>query len=321
MSETKEKNKGGAKKWLTRIGVGIICAVFAVGLLVLIGYGQIKYLSFVMSIVCGLILHEVMGVTGCKSKRITMMFLLLAGFIPIYLGFDFIKLHDFKGDPMYYSLHTYMEMKIPGFSIMLFIMYILAVLMIMLRIYEKVRFENVTIGLFWSLAAPASVYTLRLTYDFMEQSEQFTRAQVVFVLLISMFSAWLCDTFALFVGSAIGKHKLAPKISPKKSIEGAVGGVLCTTIGSVIAYFVARIYFGGQDNIKLWMVIVFVPIVCVFGICGDLAASVIKRNFGVKDFGTLLPEHGGALDRVDSFLFTMPATYVIVRLLTEIMSK
>ena len=136
-----------------------------------------------------------------------------------------------------------------------------------------------------------------------------------------MFSAWISDTFAYFVGRKFGKHKLAPKISPKKSVEGAVGGVLGNVVVCVIAFIICDRFFFAMDTIKLWMVIVASPVVSALGMMGDLSASVIKRNFGEKDFGNLFPGHGGVLDRVDSFLVTMPVTYVFVQILVAFIGK
>ena len=138
------------------------------------------------------------------------------------------------------------------------------------------------------------------------------------VEIMPMFCAWLCDTFALFIGRSFGKHKMAPKISPKKSVEGAIAGIVGTTVSGMIAFFVCDHFFFLTDTIRWWMVLAYMPVGCIMGMCGDLAASVIKRNYGVKDFGTLFPEHGGAMDRVDSFLFTMPSMYILMNILLSI---
>lgn len=308
MSNTKtapaEKKSGGAKKWLVRIGVGLACALFAIGLLVIIGYGYIRYLGIVMAAVSALGMHEVLGVSGCKNRTMTHIMMTFAAILPMYYTF---------------GVNKWLEAKISGASGMIAIAYILITLMLMLKMYSVTRFEHMAIGLFLSFGIPLSVLSLYFLYEYMEACGVYTRAQVVVTLLLAMYAAWLTDTCALFVGSAMGKHKMAPNISPKKSVEGAVGGALGTTVISMISYFIAwKFYFPADAVIKWWMVLIIVPCVCVFGMCGDLAASVIKRNYGVKDFGTLLPEHGGILDRIDSFIFAMPATYLIVRLLTEI---
>ena len=113
-------------------------------------------------------------------------------------------------------------------------------------------------------------------------------------------------------GRKLGKHKLAPKISPKKSIEGAIAGVIGSTVFAVITYYICDVNWFYKDTITVWMVIPALIFMNIMGVCGDLSASVIKRNFNEKDFGTLFPGHGGVLDRIDSFLFTLPTLYLIV---------
>ncbi len=122
--------------------------------------------------------------------------------------------------------------------------------------------------------------------------------------------SWVCDTCAYFSGTMFGKHKMAPVLSPKKSIEGAIGGVLGSAIvGVIYVHFVANVLLGGDLNI------IHSVIVCILGAVasqvGDLFASAIKRNCGVKDYGNLIPGHGGVLDRFDSVIFTAPIVWVV----------
>ena len=113
------------------------------------------------------------------------------------------------------------------------------------------------------------------------------------------------DTFAYFAGVFFGKHKLCPNVSPKKTIEGAIGGIL-GCLGLTIAYFK---FFG--INISIYTII-FSIFVSAFSMVGDLLASKIKREYDVKDFGSILPGHGGILDRFDSLLFVAPVVYYFV---------
>jgi phosphatidate cytidylyltransferase len=124
--------------------------------------------------------------------------------------------------------------------------------------------------------------------------------------------AWLGDTFAYFIGINLGRHKLCPEISPKKSVEGAIGGL----IGSVIGAFVFGAAIGKSTGIGFnW--VHYLVIGAGGGLLaqmGDLSASLIKRAAGVKDFGNIIPGHGGILDRFDSILFTAPIVYYYMRL-------
>lgn len=127
------------------------------------------------------------------------------------------------------------------------------------------------------------------------------------VFLVFLF-AWITDSGAYFAGRFFGKHKLMPKVSPKKTVEGAVGGVVCTIVFTCIYLFVLKNIFG-IDNIggaSYTGVSVLAVIASVLSQFGDLAASALKRDCKVKDFGTLLPGHGGIMDRFDSVVFIAP---------------
>ena len=121
----------------------------------------------------------------------------------------------------------------------------------------------------------------------------------VFFLFILI---WSSDTFAYFTGKFFGKHKMAPKISPKKTWEGFAGGVVLTL---VLGFFVEKYFPELRGN---WMVVGV--LVAVFGPLGDLVESQLKRNFGVKDSGNIIPGHGGILDRLDSFIICAPVVYL-----------
>lgn len=134
------------------------------------------------------------------------------------------------------------------------------------------------------------------------------------ILWLPFLSAWFTDTFAYFVGIYMGKVKLCPKVSPKKTVEGAIGGIvgsiaMCTITGLVMNRL-------GVDFKLIHFVIT--GFLCGFASeVGDLAASYIKRYTGIKDFGNLIPGHGGILDRFDSILFTAPIIYYYFTLLAD----
>ena len=113
----------------------------------------------------------------------------------------------------------------------------------------------------------------------------------------------LGDTFAYFGGRAFGKRKLAPQISPNKTWEGAYVALLGGAMGSIVLH---QIY---QQPVAIWQQALLGVVLAVIGIYGDLAESALKRAFGVKDSGHILPGHGGVLDRIDAYLFTLPAIY------------
>ena len=128
---------------------------------------------------------------------------------------------------------------------------------------------------------------------------------------------WIADSAAYFVGGAIGKHQLAPIISPKKTIEGAVGGVLCATVVPLLIGLIFQLVYGQVTiNYAILPVIGFVN--ALISILGDLLFSVIKRGCGIKDYGTIMPGHGGLLDRFDSVLLCVPVVYFISQFVTII---
>jgi len=125
-----------------------------------------------------------------------------------------------------------------------------------------------------------------------------------------IFGACLTDAFAYFVGVKLGKHKLCPEISPKKTVEGAIGGILGCMLSLLIYTFALnKLCNFGINYINIALISVFVSI---FAQLGDLVASSIKRNAKIKDFGNLLPGHGGVLDRIDSVLFVSPIIYYFI---------
>lgn len=131
-----------------------------------------------------------------------------------------------------------------------------------------------------------------------------------YIVWLIFLCSWGCDTCAYCVGVLIGKHKMAPKLSPKKSVEGAVGGVFGAALLTVIYGYV----FQNQMNLSTEYIFVLAGISAVgalISMVGDLAASAIKRNYDIKDYGKLIPGHGGILDRFDSVIFTAPIIYYL----------
>jgi phosphatidate cytidylyltransferase len=128
-------------------------------------------------------------------------------------------------------------------------------------------------------------------------------------LMIALLVSWAGDTAALYVGRSIGRHKLAPHVSPSKTWEGSIGSV----VGGVVAAGVYAHYL--IPSVALWVVLAVAAAGNIAGQLGDLCESAFKRGAGVKDSGTTLPGHGGWLDRIDSSLFSIPVVYALLRVL------
>ena len=126
------------------------------------------------------------------------------------------------------------------------------------------------------------------------------------VILIPFVLAYLADTGAYFIGCAWGRHKLAPNISPKKSVEGLFGGILFAVIGMLLYCLVMDKAF--DTNVNYLYAITYGIVGALTGTFGDLSFSAVKRQAGIKDYGNLIPGHGGVLDRFDSVIFVAPLT-------------
>lgn len=139
----------------------------------------------------------------------------------------------------------------------------------------------------------------------------------VYLVWLIFISSWICDTCAYATGMLLGRHKLAPVLSPKKSVEGAIGGVAGSAL---VGALFARIFLVPVVEEEV-AVTLFVAIISAAGAVisqvGDLAASAIKRNHEIKDYGKLIPGHGGIMDRFDSVLFTAPIIYYLSVLLLQ----
>lgn len=158
------------------------------------------------------------------------------------------------------------------------------------------------------LAAFFGVFYVAVMLSFVYQTREI--ASGAYIVWLIFLCSWGCDTCAYCVGVLIGKHKMAPILSPKKSIEGAVGGVVGTALLTMLYTYIFRDAMGiGTKEIIMLAAISMIG--ALISMVGDLTASAIKRNYEVKDYGTLIPGHGGILDRFDSVIFTAPIIYYL----------
>ena len=122
---------------------------------------------------------------------------------------------------------------------------------------------------------------------------------------------WMADAGGFFVGASMGRHKLCPEISPKKTVEGAIGGVLFCMISAVALGLIFRFWVLPGVTVNLYALLIIGFCDAILSIVGDLSFSLIKRHLGIKDYGTIFPGHGGFLDRCDSIIFTAPIVVAV----------
>lgn len=189
--------------------------------------------------------------------------------------------------------------------VMLAIAFLIVLMMIYVFTYPKYCAEQIMLaffGLFYVAFMLSYVYQIRML------------PQGAFVVWLVFLCSWGCDTCAYCVGMLFGKHKMAPKLSPKKSIEGAVGGVVgAALLGAGYAAAINHFAAGTEASVIQYAIICGVG--ALISMVGDLAASAIKRNHDIKDYGNLIPGHGGILDRFDSVIFTAPIIYYMAIML------
>ena len=241
-------------------------------------------------------------ISGGDVLFATLLMISFIGMTEIYkimeLGSKLLGIAGYVTAVAYYFLIRIdrMDLVVP-----LIIAFLMVLMVIYVFTYPKYRVEHVMLaffGLFYVAFMLSYVYQIRM----LEQG--------AFIVWLVFICSWGCDTCAYCVGMLLGKHKMAPKLSPKKSVEGAIGGIVgAALLGVLYAALVNR--FAPETNANL----LGYAIVCAVGGAisqvGDLAASAIKRNHDIKDFGKLIPGHGGILDRFDSVIFTAPIIYYL----------
>ncbi|HIU68541.1 MAG TPA: phosphatidate cytidylyltransferase [Candidatus Scubalenecus merdavium] len=178
----------------------------------------------------------------------------------------------------------------------------------MLRQYNKTKFEDVTTAVFASVVVPYGFSIIVRLRDIGGADKQIG----IYFIFYALISALVNDIGAQLTGMVCGKHKMSPNISPKKTVEGAVGGLVLSLVANVCAILLYNHFADAPLEQPLMIALICLsPVVALLGMFGDLTASVLKRNFGVKDFGKIFPGHGGVMDRFDSSLFTLAVVHII----------
>ncbi len=188
------------------------------------------------------------------------------------------------------------------------IVLVLSFLLAMLKGYSHTRFEDVAVSVFASVLVPYGFSVFARLRDLFDINEQFG----IYLIFFALICALGTDSGAQLGGMAFGKHKMSPNISPKKTIEGAFCGLAFSLVLNAVAVLLYnRFAKAALGTYEITVLLASCIPISFMGMMGDLSASVLKRNFDVKDFGKIFPGHGGVMDRFDSSLFTLPLTYVV----------
>ena len=251
---------------------------------VLLGFNTLL-LNVVISLLSLLALYELFHAAGYLRHRLLVTAAwVYAGMLPFFrefFGFDFLPLVS--------------------------LLYLLALLTILLRFHRAIRFQDVLSVGALGILIPTSFTNVVLFRN------NLGWAGGVFCAMLLLVSAWFADTCAYFTGRALGKHKLAPVISPNKTIEGLVGGLIGSVACNLLMAFLLSLL---MNSIGIDIIVRYAAVGCATllgssaSVIGDLAASTIKRQCGVKDFGNIMPGHGGVMDRFDSVLLVSPVFYL-----------
>lgn len=218
-------------------------------------------------------------------------------------GFGALEIAGYAGTVLYYISLLWVHTDELSMMVLLFALVLL--MCVYVFTYPKYKAEQVMASLF------AIVYVaVMLSYIYKTR----TLNGGVWLVGLIFLSSWGSDTCAYCVGVLIGKHKMAPILSPKKSVEGGIGGVLgAALLGALYALLISNINYADGHTPLMYAIICAVG--ALISMVGDLAASAIKRNKGIKDYGKLIPGHGGILDRFDSVIFTAPFIYFLASVL------
>lgn len=261
-------------------------------------------LQRILSSIVGLPLLVFLVISGGLPLKLAVMVLAIIGMYEFYKALSgkiyIIHYVGFLFAFVYIIGLDYMPEKSFNFLTSIYLLTLLSLLVIFHKKINVIDVAGTIFGLLYISFMISYVYLVREI-----QYGQF------FVWLIFI-SAWGCDTGAYFVGKSIGKHKLIPTLSPNKTIEGAIGGVVFATgLSALYGLIIINIFtFYGINVILFCSIIAFFG--SIFAQFGDLTASAIKRYTKIKDYGKIIPGHGGILDRFDSVIFTAPIVYYVI---------
>ncbi|MBQ8525564.1 MAG: CDP-archaeol synthase [Clostridia bacterium] len=260
-------------------------ALYAIGAIVLFLFGSEMIVCLVVGLLILAGLYEFFNAVGYTvDKKILVTISYVFSALMIYCMYSG---RSWNNSCIYFALGLYATV----------------MLIYMVFNHNRIHFDNVAVsvlGTCYVTLFPINIYLLRCDPDLGK-----------FYIWIPFIIAWLTDTFAYFAGRFLGRHKLIPSVSPKKTVEGSIGGIAGAIIIMVLYMLVCEKYFDITPNYIQGIISAIV--LSLLAQIGDLVASCIKREHGIKDFGSLVPGHGGILDRFDSVIFISPVVYCLIQ--------
>ena len=268
----------------------IIAAVIFVPLIFIVLFFLPAYvLAVVVSIICAISAYELLHAIGGKQNKRTYIYAIVSAII-IPIG-------------AYFGLTAFVFPAV--FLLLMSLMFFEAI--ITFNTDRKITFAQVLTALFAGALIPLMMSSL-VGLKLLPNGH--------LLVLLPIISAFITDGGAYFTGMAIGKRKAFPLVSPKKTVEGCIGGLIAGTLGVVV--FGLVVMLSSSLLVIFWALVIYGIVCSLFSQLGDLSFSLIKREFEIKDYGKLIPGHGGMLDRFDSMVFVAPAIYLLVRLIPAI---
>ncbi|MFI3206918.1 MAG: phosphatidate cytidylyltransferase [Clostridia bacterium] len=265
----------------TRIISGIVILLFGLAIIVFNSSFPLS-LNIVIAIISAGCVYELIKVVGLLKRW---EFLFPSMIVSVLVPFSGIA---FNGTFTLYCIYS-------------FVMFLVLILH-----HKTVTFKDLVVVYSMCLMIPSALQTI-------VNIRALSDNHGMFFVLIAIGSAWVPDIGAYFAGTFFGKHKLCPDISPKKTVEGFVGGIIFSIIVMMVAgYVFSELIYGGTVAVNYLSLAIIGAVCSLISVVGDLSFSIVKRNCGVKDFGNLIPGHGGFLDRFDSVIFTSPFVYLIL---------
>ncbi len=273
------------KNFATRLMTSLlILAIFSA----MVAASFFSYLfELTISFISMMCIYEAVNAIGfSKSKRFLTPCLIYAFLVPLSLLF---KEHVNKSP--YYII------------ILLTFLYLISFMVMAMLNFDRIKFSDASTVMFVSLVITCFLSNIILL-------RQCEKHGLFYMILVIVCFSWATDVFAYLTGMLLGKHRFAPNISPKKTVEGCIGG----TVAAILVTLAALLIYRSVSDVSVHMPLaIFYALLCsVIGQIGDLSFSYIKRSYGIKDFGNLLPGHGGVLDRLDSLIFITPFFYMLI---------